>query len=736
MVIADVLKRWELLKPRRALLCTGTDEHGLKVQQAADFQDVPPKTLCDTNSEIFKDLARKANISNDHFIRTTDPEHREAVEYFWRRLQENGHIYETKHAGWYCVSDETYYPENMITKQVHPHTGKTFMASIETGNAVEWTEEKNYHFRLTAFKEKLLEFFRENPNWVTPPSRMREVVNWVENNLEDLSVSRPASRLQWGIPVPDDPSQTIYVWIDALVNYITYAGYPRWTPGKENRGGWPADVHVIGKDIMRFHCIYWPALLMALDLPLPKRILTHGHWLMDAKKMSKSVGNVVNPFFAIDRWGVDTMRYYLMYNGAMANDSSYSNEGVVESYKKGLQSTTGNFLNRITKPNKWDVSEAVREIYRNMLELDIKSPRAQAFARLTDAHQELVDSLAESVGQDFDNGAPKAALRKIMHFLGESNKYMTEAAPWNLSNNGERDYTRLVHCIYLCAESMRVAAILLQPFIPEKAAEILDRLGVDSKKRTLEYAKRGRDGEYGTPKCKTNQSMTQQKTSENEIQRAHCDFDTKGVARSAIREATASDRLSLEEEYENQISWRTSADKLTFIVCKPLSDGGHKVSAGVADANEHMVGDINLFLTPWEDDEEQDDEARGSRQRLCVGEVDIMIAAPTDRGRGMGKAAVSTFLWFIKKNMGAILAEYASSLEDGGVLEIKELLVRINASNEGSKALFKGLGFEQRGEVNYFGEIELVLKDFQGERGVSEVQEYRELPFDRSGLAA
>ncbi|KAM0813493.1 putative tRNA synthetases class I (M)-domain-containing protein [Seiridium cardinale] len=488
MVLADVLKRWEVLKnDQPALLCTGTDEHGLKVQQAADLQDVPPKTLCDSNSEIFKDLARKANLSNDYFIRTTDPEHKEAVEHFWQRLHEAGYIYETKHEGWYCVSDETFYPEDMITKQVHPRTGKAYMASIESGNAVEWIAEKNYHFRMTALKDRLLEFYRENPEWVTPASRMREVVDWVENNLEDLSISRPVSRLQWGIPVPDDPSQTIYVWVDALINYITFAGYPHWTPGSEHVGGWPADVQVIGKDIVRFHCIYWPALLMALDLPLPKRILTHGHWLMDARKMSKSIGNVVNPFFAIDRWGVDTMRYFLIHSAAMESDSNYSNDFIVEKYKKGLQRTLGNFLNRVTRSKKWNVREAVQQMHDQALRsLSGGTLEEAELSNLINDQLQYLEALAGSVADDFEACSPKSALHKIMEFLSESNRFITSAAPWDLAGKGDDHKLQLHQVVYLSAESIRIAGILLQPFIPEKAAEILDRLGVDPGHRTLE----------------------------------------------------------------------------------------------------------------------------------------------------------------------------------------------------------------------------------------------------------
>jgi methionyl-tRNA synthetase len=421
MVIADVLKRWEVLKGERpALLCTGTDEHGMKVQQAAELQELHPKALCDTNSEIFRDLARKANIANDHFIRTTDPEHREAVEFFWRRLDEQGYIYETKHEGWYCVSDETFYPENMTTKAVCPRTGKTFMASTETGNAVEWTEEKNYHFRMTALRDRLLEFYKQNPEWVLPANRMREVVDWVENHLEDLSISRPSSRLQWGIPVPDDPSQTIYVWVDALINYITYAKYPYWAPGNSHVGGWPADVHVIGKDIVRFHCVYWPALLLALDLPLPKRILSHGHWLMDSKKMSKSIGNVVNPFFAMSRWGVDTMRYFLIYNAAIESDANYTNELLVEKYKKGLQGGLGNLVHRVTLAKKWSVREAIQAAHGHDLELPTENDmRKIEIATLINDHKSLLGYLVELVSEDLDSCAPKTALHRIMEFVFE-----------------------------------------------------------------------------------------------------------------------------------------------------------------------------------------------------------------------------------------------------------------------------------------------------------------------------
>ena len=259
-------------------------------------------------------------------------------------LRERGYIYTAKHEGWYSVSDETFYPQSAVQLIREPSSGRKIMTSMETGKEVEWTSEVNYHFRMSVFRDQLLQFFSENPEWITPPSRMAEVVKAVEDGLEDLSISRPAERLTWGVRVPDDSSQTIYVWLDALLNYITAAGYPWAPPSPEGSGSsqpqqqqktgtmWPADVQVIGKDIVRFHAIYWPTILLALDLPLPRRLLTHAHWTLGRAKMSKSVGNVVNPFFAIDRFGVDVMRFYLAHDGGIQHDSDYSNFHIIERY--------------------------------------------------------------------------------------------------------------------------------------------------------------------------------------------------------------------------------------------------------------------------------------------------------------------------------------------------------------------------------------------------------------------
>lgn len=376
----------------------------MKIQQAASKANLPPKEFCDLGADVFKTLAKTGQISNDHFVRTTDQDHKEAVQHIWFLLQERGYIYKKKHEGWYCVSDETFYPESTIEKRLDPFNGKTFMASSETGKEVEWTSETNYHFRLSAFKEPLLNFYKENPEFVVPAARMKDVVRAVSEDLKDLSISRPSSRLSWGIPVPDDPSQTIYVWLDALINYITKAGYP-WAPGSETAGGWPADIQVIGKDIVRFHCIYWPAFLLALNLPPPKQILTHAHWTMQNQKMSKSIGNVVNPFFAIERFGVDVMRFYLMHDGGIADDSDYGNHFIVERYKKALMGGLGNLVSRILRSKKWKVRHAV------VFACPENNKRTD---NLPEGHRKALHGLRNAVEKHFVDMDPGAALRELM----------------------------------------------------------------------------------------------------------------------------------------------------------------------------------------------------------------------------------------------------------------------------------------------------------------------------------
>ena len=488
----DILKRWHALTGKKSILCTGTDEHGMKVQQAAKKAGEDTKAFCDQNCEHFVRLAKAANIDYDHFIRTTDPDHRFAVQHFWLSLKERGFIYQSKHEGWYSVSDETFYPPSQVRRALDPATGRTFLASVETGKEVEWTSEINYHFKLSQMRDKLLQYYKENPNFIVPETRMKEVVAAVTEGLEDLSVSRPRERLNWGIPVPDDDSQTIYVWLDALINYITKSNYPFQIPGEEHLGGWPADVQVVGKDIVRFHCIYWPAFLLALGIPPPKQVLTHAHWTLGRQKMAKSTGNVVDPFFAMDRFGVDVMRYYLAHNGGIRDDADYENSFILREYKKGLQGGIGNLTTRLLRSKKWSVREAVQYISAADGDIDPLSLGAE--------HIRVLKALPSAVAEKFASLDSGAALREIMAFVAETNRFITDAAPWHLTqlDPGIKD-RHLNTTIFALAESLRICGLLLQPFMPEKSAQLLDMLGVASDRRmcTEENLRVGADYDYG-----------------------------------------------------------------------------------------------------------------------------------------------------------------------------------------------------------------------------------------------
>lgn len=517
MILADVLKRWQEMKGRKAVLLTGTDEHGMKIQRAAAKAGVDPKEFCDKGAEVFRDLGNRVDMSNEIFIRTTDTKHKEGVEYAWQMLEERGLIYESKHEGWYSVSDETFYPQPQVHLIVDPPTGRKIMASIETGKEVEWTSERNYHFRLSAFREKLLKFYEENPKYIVPKSRMDEVVRQVKTGLEDLSISRPAERLSWGVSVPTDPSQTIYVWLDALLNYATAVGYP-FTPGKEAVGGWPADVQVVGKDIVRFHCIYWPAFLMALDLPLHKQVLTHAHWTLGKQKMAKSTGNVVSPFFALERFGIDAMRWYLIQEGGIADDADYDNSFIIEKYKKGLQGGLGNLVTRIIRGKNWNVQHAVQRYAHPSAEQadpailqDIDAARMYASIQ---AMPKEVDTLMQEL-------YPNRALQKIMKLVYDTNAFVQQASPWTLvtqlrsamaDTTGKELYdaaqegltpevmeAQIDRSIYIAAETLRITGILLQPFMPESAKKQLDMLGVAGDRRTWEWCSVGQDETYGVP---------------------------------------------------------------------------------------------------------------------------------------------------------------------------------------------------------------------------------------------
>lgn len=403
----------------------------MKIQRAAAKEGIPPKEFCDGNSTKFRELAQLANISNDFFIRTTDQDHKDAVAQFWLQLKyslsEGLGLYKGTHEGWYCVSDECFYPEDMVQPSIVPQTGKKIMINTESENEVEWVKEETWFFPLTKYRDALLKFYDENPDWIKPEHRMKEVRDWVENHLEDLSITRPQSRLSWGIPDPEDSSQTIYVWVDALINYITKAGYGKqWQVGSKDTGIWPADVQVIGKDILRFHAIYWPALLLALGLKPAKKLICHNHWTMSNRKMSKSLGNVVNPVFAIQRWDIDPLRYFLMRNGSFSKDMSYSNDTIAGIYVKELQANIGNLFYRIAKPKanaRWSLQNAVRAFHGGSLgnvAERCKSGTEDAKYMSLEPHLDAITSRYTSEMDDFNMSN---AIREVFELLREVSCY-------------------------------------------------------------------------------------------------------------------------------------------------------------------------------------------------------------------------------------------------------------------------------------------------------------------------
>ncbi|KAK4192996.1 putative methionine--tRNA ligase [Podospora australis] len=501
MVLADVFKRWQILKGNRAIMITGTDEHGSKVQQAAAAQEMNPKQFCDQTAEQFKELAYASGVDYDRFIRTTDQDHIQAVEHFWHLLSQRPDLfYQSTHKGYYSVSDECFYPESQLERRQDPFTGEVFLASAETGSKVEWVEEKNYFFRLTALKEDLRELYRANPDLVQPHARQHEVIAWIENQLTDLCISRPVNRLTWGIRVPNDPSQTIYVWVDALINYLTAAGFPNWAPGREHAGGWPADLQIIGKDIMRFHCIYWPALLMVMGLPLPKKILVHEHWTLNRQKMSKSTGNVVNPLYAISNYGTDAMRFYLMFEGGLEKDADYSNDVFFAKYKKFLQNGMGNLLGRVGRSKLWKLRDIVtRAGSKDEPPVTIDNDKIiEAFQR----DQQMLGGhgLRTTVTTLMEARNPVDAIRAILVYCSTVNVFLAKIEPWALVKSGDPNDEGIAYqALYYAAEGLRICGILLQPFLPTKSAQLLDRLGVAKDKRTLEYAELYADYTYGEP---------------------------------------------------------------------------------------------------------------------------------------------------------------------------------------------------------------------------------------------
>ncbi len=456
MITADWLARFARLDGRETFLLTGTDEHGLKIVQSARAQGTSPRAFVDGMTPHFVDMARQLDISYDRFIRTTDADHHAVVQALWRRLEEQGDIYPGRYEGWYSVRDEAYFDAEELVD------GPDGRKLAPTGTEVEWTVEESWFFRLSRFQEPLLKLFRDQPDFLQPPNRMNEMRAFVERGLKDLSISRTS--FDWGVPVPGRPGHVMYVWIDALTNYLTPSGWP--AEGWEAR--WPADLHVIGKDIVRFHAVYWPAFLMSAGLPLPRRVFGHGFVLMRGAKMSKSAGNVVAPDALAQLFGVDQLRYYLLRAIPYGQDGEWDDEQVVRRINAELANEFGNLGQR-----------TLSMIARNC---DGRMPAAGPADTRDTALAQSLETLPDAMRQAHADVRPDRALDALWQRVADVNLYLSDLAPWALRKT---DPARADSVLGHAADAIRKLAILAQPAVPGSAARLLDQLGVPPERRTL-----------------------------------------------------------------------------------------------------------------------------------------------------------------------------------------------------------------------------------------------------------
>ncbi|KAG7447802.1 uncharacterized protein BT62DRAFT_930842 [Guyanagaster necrorhizus] len=471
LLIADIYYRYYSLKDpsRAALFTTGTDEHGLKIQKAAQAKGLPPKEFCDHLSTHFRRLSRTANISYTRFIRTSEDAHEEAVRHIWRELDAQGLIYKGTYSGWYSITDECFYPDGAVS-----HIAGQAIAT-ETSSPVEYTTETNYMFHLSAFRGALLDHYAAHPTAIFPQQHLADTLAILTEPLQDISISRPRARLSWGIAVPGDPEHTIYVWIDAVISYLTAIGYP-WRDA-ENSGlsnGWPVDLQIIGKDIVRFHAIYLPAILLALKLPLQRRLLAHAHWTSSQKKMSKSLGNTTDPFDVMGTYGVDPVRYYMAIAGGNFRDDVDWSDAQVKKETTELRNILGNFLLRVTSSKIRGIIDGARE-KGGVLE-PAQDGRYEPLC-------EALKVLPGEVAKDLESLEVSDALKRIMEVVRLANKILTDVEPWN----GDSPALTLAS-FDASVEALRVAGICLQPFIPDTAKRLLDALGVNEQERAWVYA--------------------------------------------------------------------------------------------------------------------------------------------------------------------------------------------------------------------------------------------------------
>jgi methionyl-tRNA synthetase len=459
LIATDVLARFHRLDGRDVFFLTGTDEHGSKMEQTARREGMTARELSDLMAPKFAEMAKALNASNDDFIRTTEPRHYASVQHLWRLMAASGDIYLGNYAGWYSVRDEAYYGEDELSE------GPNGTRLSPQGTPVEWVEEPSYFFRLSAYADRLLAHYEANPDFIMPEGRRNEVISFVKGGLKDLSVSR--TTFQWGVPVPDDPDHVMYVWVDALTNYLTGIGYPD-TDSDSYKRYWPCDLHVIGKDIVRFHAIYWPAFLMSAGVPLPKRVFGHGFLNVRGEKMSKSVGNVIDPFAIAETYGVDQIRYFFMREVPFGQDGSYSHDTMVARINADLANDFGNLAQRSLSMIAKNCKGAV--------------PQPGDF---TDDDRALLNAAAgvvETMRTEVAGQAIHRALEALWGVVAEANRYVDAQAPWALRKT---DPARMATVLYVLAETIRRLAILAQPVVPDAAARMLDQLAVPADRRSF-----------------------------------------------------------------------------------------------------------------------------------------------------------------------------------------------------------------------------------------------------------
>ena len=458
-IIADVIARYKRLEGYKVYFLTGTDEHGLKIQREAKKNNKDTQLFCDELSKKFNELTKILNLSNDDFIRTTESRHYKSVENLWNKLVNSGDIYLDKYKGWYSVSDEAYYDDDEIEDKDGSKIAKS------SGSKVEWVEEESYFFKLSSWSKKLIDHYKSNPRFILPLSRNNEVIKFVEKGLKDLSVSRTS--FSWGIPVPKNKKHVIYVWLDALTNYLSALNYPD-TSSNLYKEFWPADLHVIGKDILRFHAIYWPAFLMAAKLPLPKRVFGHGWILSDEKKMSKSLGNILDPIDIIEKYGVDQLRYYLIKEVSLGNDGNISLENLKNCINNDLANNYGNLCQRVFAFLKKNCENKIPKI--DKLTKEEK--------KLTDKLKNDVNKLNKFINeQDLNN-----YIKQVIEYSFDSNKYFNDSEPWSLKKT---DIKKMNFVLNTIVEQIKNISILLLPIIPVSAGKILDIINVKNELRNI-----------------------------------------------------------------------------------------------------------------------------------------------------------------------------------------------------------------------------------------------------------